>query len=151
MQQFNGLAPGLPIPQDLSWVLRRRHEALEYLDLILALRIRPPVLPQFVTPGPINPPQKSNSNLPPPSMLAPSSGRRQSIADLGPIDPRGPFNLSIVPLNRQGQSPLLLFAGRLAQKFLAFSLLPLKAMNSCQLRVGRWLTTRLRCCSCSSH
>ena len=58
--------------------------------MILTLCVRP-VLPQFVTPGPINPPQKTNSNLPPPSMLVPGPGRRQFIADLGPIDPPRPI------------------------------------------------------------
>ena len=45
---------------------------------------------------PIGPPQKTNSNPPPPSMLAPGSGRRQSIADPGPIGPPRP----IQPISR---------------------------------------------------
>ena len=55
-----------------------------------------------VTSGPIGPPQKTNSNPPPPSMLAPGSGRRQSIADPGPIGPPRPIQPIARPTEPSG-------------------------------------------------
>jgi hypothetical protein len=64
---------------------------------------RPIGTPPVISPGPIGPPQKMNSNPPPPSMLAPGSGRRQSIiADPGPIGPPRPIQPIARPNEQSG-------------------------------------------------
>ena len=90
-QQFNGFAPGPAIPQQGPGPILgpspipRNFGATGFDSSYPA---RPIGTPAVVNPGPIGPPQKTNTNPPPPSMLAPGSGRRQSlIADPGPIGP----------------------------------------------------------------
>ena len=90
-QQFNGFNPGPAVPQQVPGpilgpsALPRNFGAPGFDSSYPA---RPIGAPAVISPGPIGPPQKGNPNPPPPSMLAPGSGRRQSIiADPGPIGP----------------------------------------------------------------
>ena len=135
--QLNGFAPSPEIPQQGPGgpsALPRNFRApgFDYSCPIGTLPV--------VTTGPIGRPQKTNSNfrhLLRCWLLVPE-GDSPSPA-LVQLAPRDPFNLSLVPLNRQGQGLLLLFAGCLARRFLAHPLLRLTTTKQCQLRVERWL------------
>jgi len=91
VQQFNGFNPGSAVPQQVPGpilgpsALPRNFGAPGFDS---SYHARPIGTPAVTSPGTIGPPQKGNPNPPPPSMLAPGSGRRQSIiADPGPIGP----------------------------------------------------------------
>lgn len=105
VQQFNGFAPGPAIPQQgpgpiLGPSALPRNFGGSGFDSYPA---RPIGAPAVVSPGPIGPPQKTNSNPPPPSMLAPGSGRRHSlIADPGPIGPPRPIQPIARPTEQSG-------------------------------------------------
>ena len=104
VQQFNGFVPGPAIPQQgpgpsLGPSALPRNFGAPGFD---SYPTRPIGTPPIVSPGPIGPPQKTNSNPTPPSMLAPGSGRRQSIADPGPIGPPRPIQPIARPTEQSG-------------------------------------------------
>jgi hypothetical protein len=90
-QQYNGFVPGPAIPQQGSGPVLGpspipRNFGVPGFDS--SYPARPIGAPAILNPGPIGPPQKMNTNPPLHSMLAPGSGRRQSlIGDPGPIGP----------------------------------------------------------------
>ena len=105
VQQFNGFVPGPAMPQQgpgptLGPSALPRNFGAPGFDS--SYPARPVGAPAVVSPGPIGPPQKANTN-PPPSMLAPGSGRRQSIiADPGPIGPPRPIQPIARPTEQSG-------------------------------------------------
>jgi hypothetical protein len=104
--QFNGFVPGPAIPQQgpgpiLGPSALPRNFGAPGFDS--SYPARPIGAPAIVSPGPIGPPQKTNPNPPPSSMLAPGSGRRQSIiADPGPIGPPRPIQPIARPTEQSG-------------------------------------------------
>ena len=105
-QQFNRFAPGLAIPQQGPGPTLGPSALLRNLGgpgFDSSYPARAIGTPAIISPGPIGPPQKTNSNPPPPSMLAPGSGRRQSIiADPGPIGPPRPIQPIARPTEQSG-------------------------------------------------
>ena len=105
-QQFNGFGPGPAIPQQgpapvLGPSALPRNFGTPGLDT--SYPARPIGAPAIISPGPIGPPQKANPNPAPSSMLAPGSGRRQSIiADPGPIGPPRPIQPISRPTEQSG-------------------------------------------------
>ena len=106
VQQFNGFVPGSGVSQQVPGpflgpsALPRNFGTPGFDPSYPA---RPVGAPAIISPGPIGPPQKTNSNPPPPSMLAPGSGRRTSlIADPGPIGPPRPIQPIARPTEQSG-------------------------------------------------
>jgi hypothetical protein len=101
-QQFNGFVPGPAIPQQgLGPSPIPRNFGASGFDS--SSPTRPIGTSTIISPGPIGPPHKMNLNPPSHSMLAPGSGRRQSlIADPGPIGPPRPIQPIARPTDQSG-------------------------------------------------